>query len=174
MKFKPLLLVLVAAVCSTCTPCYATETAPKHYISLPVVMDDAAHAYMTPISFTAVPTPAFRFQEEPPAAPFSLAGNYSFSRRELSAVAIKSFDTLWPDIGGRKGFNVDLFGMVGANAEAALIGGGIGGFLPIHPRITLGLGLTLSKRGSTFEEFFADFKGFEVGVVGSITYQVRF
>ncbi len=113
------------------------------------------------------------YQAEPPA-PFSLAGHYSFARKEWSAVAIKGFDTLWSDLGGRKGFNIELFGLVGGNGASAIVGGGIGLVIPLHERISVGFGLTLSKSGNSTESFFSNLKDIEFGGTASVTYQVRF
>lgn len=153
-----LLCIVVMLGFAVTAPAYnnepdVTEIAPKHYISLPVVM-------------VQEPTPT--------PSPFALSGHYSFARREWSAIATTTFDPLYENIGGKQGFNIELYGLMGGNAEAGIIGGGIGLVYPIHPRISLRAGLDVTKRGSTFEEFIADFKGFELGGTLGVLYWMRF
>lgn len=117
-------------------------------------------------------TPAYA--QEEPASPFSLSARYSFARTDWSLVGTYTFDTLWSDLGGKKGFNIELYGVGGGNASASILGGGIGIVYPIHPRISITLGIDMVKRAETFQEFWSDLKGIELGGKIGFIYQMRF
>jgi hypothetical protein len=113
-------------------------------------------------------TPA---QEE---ARYSIAAYYSLERHDWSGIATTRLDTLWVDVFGLKGSTVDLLGIVGGNAEVGLAGGALLLVVPIHPRISIGLGPALTKQSQSLENFFQDFEGFELGISVSLNYSMKF
>lgn len=172
MKIKSILLgiVLMFTFLGPVAQAFASDGK-----SLPVKMefrDDGAHAFMPRWEPTV--RKILTVQQNPPPEPFLLTGHYSFARKEWSAVAANSFDVLWKDLGGRKGMNVELFGLLGGSGEAAIAGGGLGLIVPLHERISLTGGLALTKRGSTFESFFTELKGIELGGWIGIAYTLPF
>ncbi len=169
MKFKPLVLAMVAAVCSTCTPCYAVE--PQSPTSL--LTENSKTVTKLPVT-EALLTPVVNQSEPTPGEPFSLSGRYAFARKEWSLVGAYTFDTLWADIGGKKGFNIELYGIGGGNANAGILGGGVGIIYPIHPRVSFTAGIDVVKRAETFQEFFADLKNIELGGKIGVQYMVPF
>lgn len=114
------------------------------------------------------------YAQEEPASPVSLTARYGFDRKEWSLIGAYTFDPLWTDLGGKKGFNIELYGLAGGNANSGVLGGGLRLVYPVHPRVSLTLGLDLAKRAETFSEFFSDAKGFEFGGSVGVLYQMRF
>ena len=110
----------------------------------------------------------------PDPAPFSVAGHYSFSSKRWSAIATHRFDTLWSDVFGLRGWNVDLLAIAGGNADTALVGGGVQLTVPIHPRVSVGGGLALTKSGVQLGDLFANFDGFGLGATLSVSYSIPF
>jgi hypothetical protein len=130
-------------------------------------------AVLAVVSTIAMPTVA-RAQDPPPDTRFSLAANYSFERKQWSAVATSQIDSLWVGALGIKGSSIDLKALVGGDADVIIAGGAVVFSVPIHERIRIGLGISLTKNQPNLDEFFKSFAGFELGGVASLEYQLRF
>lgn len=98
-------------------------------------------------------------------SPWSLGANYTFSDHKVATVAANKFDTFWR----KDKLSLDAFAFGGGTGEDTVVGGSLGFTWQAHERLSVSLGLSISKRGQSFEEFFKDFN-FKAGIQGTIWY----
>jgi hypothetical protein len=170
-----LLSVIAMIACMGGAAIAAPIDAPPKY-ELPTVEILAIATPAQPEFELAMRVPIVESWQDPGEgeAPWSIAGYYSFKRQEWSLIATNRIDVLWSDLGGRKGVNIELHGIVGGNADTGLVGGGLQLTIPLHPRITFALGAAVTKNNQTLAGMFESLAGFELGATASIVYALRF
>jgi len=105
--------------------------------------------------------------------PWSLGAFYQFHDKSTSVVAFKQFDTL-PNVLGISWLDVDLSAFAGTGESSTPVGGSATLPLRIADRLTLSIGVGVSKNINSLDSFFKDFRDFRLGLAASLTYQVKF